>query len=293
MSSPLYHLQAGGTSVVVDASVAGMPAILHWGPELGPLGQDELDALSTAAKPQRVSGGIDHPARLTLLPQEAQGWQETPGLSGHRSGTGFAPDFQVTDISGTGFSPDFMVTETAGAGRSLTITATDPHTAMSLTSRLEVTASGLFKQQHTVINTGEGAYDLGSLALFFPLPPDAAEILDTTGRHLKERSPQRRDLTVGAHVRKPARAPRADASLLMAAGTKGFGFRTGRVHAVHLAWSGNHRLQRRAKHQRTELLNSLRAPAARPKSLKPGRATAPPWPPVPGATGWTTGRALP
>jgi len=102
MSYHLFHLQAGGTSVIVDASLGGMPAILHWGPDLGQLGQDELDSLSTAAKPQRVSGGIDHPARLTLLPQEAQGWQLTPGISGHRSGTGFSPDFRVTDIAGSG-----------------------------------------------------------------------------------------------------------------------------------------------------------------------------------------------
>ncbi len=204
-----------------------MPAILHWGQELGLLGQDELGALSTAAKPQRVSGGIDRPARLTLLPQEAQGWQLAPGISGHRSGTGFSPDFQVTDISGT--------------GTSLTVTAEDPHTSLRLTSRLEVTDSGLFKQQHTVTNTGDSAYDLTSLQLFFPLPADATDVLDTTGRHLKERSPQRRDLTVGAHVRESRRGrPGADASLLMAAGRRGFGFRAGRVHAVHLAWSGNH-----------------------------------------------------
>jgi hypothetical protein len=36
LTPALFHLQAGGTSVVVDASLGGMPAILHWGPDLGP-----------------------------------------------------------------------------------------------------------------------------------------------------------------------------------------------------------------------------------------------------------------
>jgi alpha-galactosidase len=278
MSSHLFHLRAGGTAVVVDASLPGMPAILHWGPELGPLGEDELASMSTAAKPQRVSGGIDHPARLTILPQEAQGWQLTPGLSGHRSGTGFTPDFQVTGISGTGFSPDFQVTDIAGSGRSLTITAEDPHTSLRLSSRLEVTASGLFKQQHMVTNTGDGIYDLDSLALFFPLPADATEVLDTTGRHLKERSPQRRELTVGAHVRESRRGrPGADASLLMAAGTKGFGFRAGRVHAVHLAWSGNHRLSAERSINAQNFLTASELLLPGEMRLQPGESYSTPW----------------
>ena len=36
--------------------------------------------------------------------------------------------------------------------------------------------------------------------------------------------------------------PGSDASLVLAAGRRGFGFERGLVYAVHLAWSGNHRL---------------------------------------------------
>ncbi|MDD0859124.1 hypothetical protein NHF46_18100 [Arthrobacter alpinus] len=34
-----------------------------------------------ATRPQRVSGGIDVPARLSILPQETFGWQGTPHCS--------------------------------------------------------------------------------------------------------------------------------------------------------------------------------------------------------------------
>src|SRR5690606_2807964 len=36
--------------------------------------------------------------------------------------------------------------------------------------------------------------------------------------------------------------PGADATLLLAAGVPGFGFERGRVHGIHLAWSGNSRV---------------------------------------------------
>ena len=82
-----------------------------------------------------------------------------------------------------------------------------------------------------------------SILLAFPVPWDATELLDTTGRHLRERSPQRRPFTFGTHLRESRRGrPGADSTLLLAAGRPGFGFETGRVHGIHVAWSGNHRV---------------------------------------------------
>jgi alpha-galactosidase len=84
---------------------------------------------------------------------------------------------------------------------------------------------------------------LQSLAATFPVPESANELLDTYGRHLRERAPQRHAFTVGKHERESRRGrPGADATLLQVVGAKGFGFERGVVHAVHLAWSGNHRL---------------------------------------------------
>ena len=77
----------------------------------------------------------------------------------------------------------------------------------------------------------------------FPVPGDLDEVFDTTGRHLRERSPQRHAFTIGSHVRESRRGrPGSDASLVLAAGRAGFGFERGLVYAVHVAWSGNHRL---------------------------------------------------
>ena len=70
----LVHLRNGGTSVILDARHTALPAIVFWGEDQGDLSEGELAAVGTAALPQRVSGGLDQPAPLTLIPQESSGW---------------------------------------------------------------------------------------------------------------------------------------------------------------------------------------------------------------------------
>ncbi|WP_449373818.1 alpha-galactosidase [Arthrobacter psychrolactophilus] len=227
---PAYaQLHRGGTSVIVDLTTVGTPTIIHWGAPTGVLSTTELESLAVAARPQRVSGGIDLPARLTLLPQEAFGWQGSPALTGQRSRSGWL----------------FALTTTAALveDSSLTFTAEDVSGELALVTELSLTAAGVLKQRHTLTNTGSTEYQLQQLTAAFPLPASATTVQDSTGRHLKERTAQRRPLTVGAHVRESRRGrPGADASLLMLAGSENFGYRSGLVHGVHSAWSGNHRL---------------------------------------------------
>lgn len=227
--SELLHLRNGGTSVVLDARHAPLPVIVAWGPDLGDLSGDELAALGLAALPQRVSGGLDRPAALTLIPQESSGWLGTPGLTGHRAGRDFSTALVADDIEAD--------------GTAATIRATDAAAGLTATIELHVTDAGLLRQRITLENLAAEPYALTALAPTFPLPRDLDELLDTTGRHLRERSPQRHAFTIGSHVRESRRGrPGADASLLLAAGRAGFGFERGLVYAVHAAWSGNHRL---------------------------------------------------
>jgi alpha-galactosidase len=222
------HLRAGGTSVVVDLVAAGLPVVLHWGPDLGDLSPSDLAALATAAAPQRVSGGLDVPPRLTLLPQPSDGWFGVPGIAGHRAGADFSPALRTTAVQA---SADVLQVDAADS-------------AAGLTARLllRVDASGVVTADVEVTNTKDGDYTLNNLALALPVPTSAGELLDTTGRHLRERSPQRRAFTVGTHARESRKGrPGADSTLFLAAGTPGFGFESGLVHAVHTAWSGNHR----------------------------------------------------
>jgi alpha-galactosidase len=223
-------LRGGGTSVVVDLT-APVPAIVWWGPDLGDLESAALAGIALAARPQRVSGGIDVPAALSVLPLESQGWQGTPGLVGSRRGADFSPAFALTRA------------EPSGDGSGIVLSLEDPDAGLAVDVLLRVDGHGLLHQQLRLTNTGTDEYELVELAASFPLPHTATEILDTTGRHLRERTPQRHALTVGRYDRESRRGrPGADATLLLSVGAPGFGHESGRVHAVHLAWSGNHRV---------------------------------------------------
>ncbi|MGW9182843.1 alpha-galactosidase [Agromyces sp. NPDC055661] len=229
--SELLHLRNGGTSVILDARHAPLPAMVFWGADQGDLGEAELAAMGTAALPQRVSGGLDQPAPLTLIPQESSGWLGTPGLAGHREGRSFSTKLVTESI------------EVDAASTRAVIGAADAAAGLAATITLEVTASGLLRQRIALENRAADPYSVAALAPTFPVPGDLGELLDTTGRHLRERSPQRHAFTIGTHLRESRRGrPGADASLVLAAGRNGFGFERGLVYAVHVAWSGNHRL---------------------------------------------------
>lgn len=233
--SGVLHLRNGGTSVVLDARDRPLPVIVWWGADLGNLDGAELEDLATAVRPQRVSGGIDEPAALSLLPQESSGWFGTPGLVGHRpGGGGFSTLLRTRDLD---------VAERDGRLTAVVVRAADDEAGLAADLELEVTDAGLLRQRATLTNLADDEYALHALGLTFPLPAGADELGDTTGRHLRERSPQRHAFTVGTHVRESRRGrPGADASLLLLAGRRGFGFERGLVHGVHVAWSGNHRL---------------------------------------------------
>ena len=65
-------------------------------------------------------------------------------------------------------------------------------------------------------------------------------MLDLTGRWCRERIPQRHPLPHGAWVREGRHGRTGhDATLVLAAGTPGFGFRSGEVWGLHLGWSGD------------------------------------------------------
>ncbi len=223
----VIHLRRGGTSVVVQVDALDSPVIDHWGEELD-VTPERLAALAATAIAQQVSGGLDRTARLGMLTTPAHGWLGTPGIDGHGA-RGSSLHFHVTDIEVN--------------NHDATLLLADEETGLTATLELRVGASGLFHQRITVRNTSEVDFTLNSLHAAFPVPWDAAELVETTGRHLRERSTLRHGFGFGTHVRESRRGrPGADATLLLAAGRPGFGFERGRVHGIHVAWSGNHRV---------------------------------------------------
>lgn len=241
------QLRAGGVSLILDCTGSTLPRVLHWGADLGDLDPGEIADLRRASEPPTVSGQADVVVPVSLLPEQSAGWLGTPGLSGHRSGADFSTAFKVAGIE---HETQAVNAEVAHRVR---VFADDDVAQLSLTLTVELLISGLVRLRGAVTNTGLGGFDLASLDLALPVPTEATEILDLTGRHLRERAQQRSPFTLGTHLRESRRARGHDACLIMAAGTTGFGWRSGEVRAIHVAWSGN----TRTFAERTNLGDSL------------------------------------
>ena len=235
----LIHWRGSGVSLLIDCQSDGLPRISYWGADLGPLTHGDLAAVSLAGVPQQGSNQTDALVDVSVLPEQSRGWMGTPGLSGHRDAGAWSPRFVTR-------SRDLTLPSTGAAplpAHRLRVTAEDPDLGLDCLWELEMTQSGLLRQRATITNTGADCFRLECLLPTFPVPPQATELCDLTGRHLRERSPQRSPFTQGSHTRENRRGRTGlDASLLLFAGTSGFGFESGDVWATHLAWSGNHRL---------------------------------------------------
>src|SRR5687767_11569183 len=123
--SPPVLLRAAGTMVVLDVAGPGLPRVLHWGPDLGPLDSDGLHALVAARVAAPV--GLDEPLRFTLLPVQSDGWLGRPGLSGHRDGGWPHPRLALTEP---------VTISSAGAGGSVVARAADPQAGIETRSEL-------------------------------------------------------------------------------------------------------------------------------------------------------------
>ena len=232
-------LAAEGVSVVLDITGGRLPAVAHWGADLGPVSLADARALSLGGVHSIVPNQADEPVRLALLPELWAGWLGRPGISGSRAGRDWTPKFTTTSVRLDGRE----ITEpivSAGLA-SVEVDAADAAAGLALTLRVELAAGGVLRAQAELTNLEAAPYQLDALLLALPVPPVARELLDFAGRWGRERAPQRQEFTVGTHLRENRRGRTGpDAAHVLHAGTPGFGFAAGEVWGVHTAWSGNH-----------------------------------------------------
>jgi hypothetical protein len=115
------------------------------------------------ARPVNGSGlGIVHlraaGTPVSLVPEHSGGWFGLPGLRGHRAGADWSPRFVLTSV-------EIGAAQPSTTGGRLTIHSTDDAAGLSMTIAIELTQSGLLRQQATIRNEHpESRYHLdGSL----------------------------------------------------------------------------------------------------------------------------------
>ncbi|MEU8378202.1 alpha-galactosidase [Streptosporangium sp. NPDC048865] len=239
--SPQYAdwtvLRHDGIAVVVAHPVTGLPAVLHWGADLGVLDATDLKAVELATSRQTPPGTLDAAWRLPLVPLEGDGWSGRPGLLASRDGRLLFPRWtsrvQQQDP------------------RSMHTVASDAETGLQLRSCLEIGAGGLVLLHHELTNQGATPVDLAWLEATLPVPKTADHVTTFTGRWAREKSPLTMPMPRGTTTRESRRGRGGHDSPWVTLASDGRPRnRHGEVWAVHLGWSADvrHRLDRVTEH---------------------------------------------
>ncbi len=256
----IVHLRADTVSLVIDARE--VPAVVHWGASLGALSEEDLTELADGVVPPIPPNAPGVPVPISLLPSAALGYPGRPGLRGHRSGGDWLPSLTLDSV------------ETSDSAVSFTLSGT----GLRVVSTVELTPSGVARVRHAVTNAGTEPYTVDGLEAALPVPAQATELLDLTGRWVREKHPQRRHFDMGSWVRENRRGRTGhDATPALMAGTNGFGFRTGEVWAVHVAWSGNHVTYGERVHEGRGVLGGGELLSSGEVILAPGETYESPW----------------
>jgi alpha-galactosidase len=219
-------LHSEGVSVLLDITQGRLPAVVHWGADLGDVSPQDAEALVLSGIHPIAPNVVDEPVRVAVLPEHWTGWVGRPGISGSHGGRDWSPKFTATEIRLDGSAvaagidgPTLINT----AGGSVAVDAVDDVAQLRLTITLELSDGGLLRGRVELTNQSIDPYELIDCLLAFPLPQSAREILDMAGRWGKERVPQRRSLGVGMHLREGRKGRTgADAATVLHVGTPGF-----------------------------------------------------------------------
>lgn len=212
------------------------------------------------------SGGRDWAPRLRTVSVEVQAWDSTveePAVQAPSDGLAAVAGEPALDsaspssVGGEQGAPERSPAQTRGpnapnpAARGAVLSGgagfvryelADDAAQLSVEVLLELLEQGIIRARASVTNLGGDRYDLEELSLAFPLPLDADEILDFSGRWGREREPERLPVRPGCHMHEGRHGRTGfDAPMMMFCGESGFGFERGRVWGLHVAHSGNHR----------------------------------------------------
>jgi alpha-galactosidase len=160
--------------------------------------------------------------------EDSRGFHGRPALLGHSNGQKWASLFTIQNVAAT--------------ANSIEILCVDKSAQLEIAVTYELAKEGVLKVSQRVKNLASEAYAVEELSAWLPLPDYATETMDFTGRWVKERQPQRREIQVGTWARE-IREGRSghDYTIVQLAMTPGANYQTGEVWSVGLQWSGNTR----------------------------------------------------
>ncbi|MFZ2625668.1 MAG: alpha-galactosidase [Propionibacterium sp.] len=240
----MVHMRARGSSIVIAFEPDIAPCIVYWGPDLGRPSSQMLHDMALAGVEALGGNAPGLPVRVPLIPESRTGWTGRPGLVGQREAgrdwsTRFRTEGLVIDCQDE--RPDGgLVTTGAGTCR---ISLADHQCGLSLQLDVEMLPTGMVRLRAGLTNDKPSDFELAELSIALPLPLEATELLDFSGRWGRERVPVRVPFALGCRLHEQRRGRTGfDAPMMMFAGERGFGFRSGQLWGIHVAHSGNVRV---------------------------------------------------
>jgi alpha-galactosidase len=210
-------------SLVLDFT-HGTPQILHWGADL----VDSAEQLAVAVVEPTAHAELDAHQFHGVWRENARGNTARPALLGHRAGKDFSQKFQLVKVETT--------------KTSVMAISRDESAGLEVTVSFEFVGSGVLEIRQTVKNLGSTDFELQALEVILPLPDRAHESMDFTGRWVKERQPQRREIQSGLWVREVREGRSShDYTILQLAMTQAADYQSGDVWSLGIGFSGNSR----------------------------------------------------
>jgi alpha-galactosidase len=227
VSARFFHIAGGGQSVVFATTHDQVPELIYWGDGLA-----EIDWTNWSI-PQRAvpHGMLDDGEKLDLFPEAGRGFSGFPALS--YSGSGRDPVSQCV-----------LVGTRAETANAIIFALADGKSGIEATLSFSIDAeTGILSAQTTLTNTGALPLNVEWCAAI-TLPCAYDEFLQFSGRWTGEFQTDRVNLKNGQLVVENRTGRTSHhAPPFLVTGSHSFGEHQGSVIGLHLAWSGNHRLQ--------------------------------------------------
>ena len=201
----------------------GTPNVFYWGTALKP-GVDASQYLLGLTEPT-AHAYVDAPQRPGAWREHARAYWGRPAVLGHRDGNDWSQLFSLVSATESDHGVSFV--------------SRDEALGLEVQIKYELTESGLVLVNHSVTNLAAGTFYLENSSAFMPVPERATDILDFTGRWLKERQPQRTKINTGIWSRE-SREGRSghDYTIVQFVLTPEANFNSGEAWGISLAWSG-------------------------------------------------------
>lgn len=228
------RFNAGDMTLIIACSIGDPPSIIHWGKRFN----DDASVNNIIASKMRhaVKGSTDVVMHPTLAMELGHGYAAPSGFEAHRDGTSWGSHFTVTSVH--------------KKDDSVHIICRDDSTRITLKYNIKVnTQSGLMQISSTLTNDADddkdGILTINNMAsAVLPVPNHMSEIIGFTGRWGHEFQRERLQRFSGSYVRENRRGRTSHDSfpaVILAA--RDTCEQSGEAYALHLAWTGNHRIR--------------------------------------------------